>query len=78
MSGIYLEGQLGEDALSSAARVGCVVNAAATVAPFFLSLLAQLRLSSTPALVAHAQGGLALGPEQGELAADFSVLGTRP
>jgi len=30
----------------------------------------------TPALVALAQGGLTLGPEQGELAADFWSLGT--
>src|SRR2546421_6442687 len=29
----------------------------------------------TPALVAHAQGGLTLGPERGELAADFWFLG---
>jgi hypothetical protein len=29
----------------------------------------------TPALVAHAQGGLTLGPERGELAADFWSLG---
>jgi hypothetical protein len=28
-----------------------------------------------PALVAHAQGGLTLGPERGELAADFWSLG---
>jgi hypothetical protein len=28
-----------------------------------------------PALVAHAQGGLTLGPERGELAADFWDLG---
>jgi hypothetical protein len=30
---------------------------------------------ATPALVAHAQGGLTLGPERGELAADFWFLG---
>jgi hypothetical protein len=30
---------------------------------------------ATPALVAHAQGGLTLGPERGELAADFWSLG---
>jgi hypothetical protein len=29
----------------------------------------------TPALVAHAQGGLTLGPERGELAADSCHLG---
>jgi hypothetical protein len=32
----------------------------------------------TPALVAHAQGGLTLGPERGELAADFWSLGADP
>jgi hypothetical protein len=31
--------------------------------------------AATPALVAHAQGGLTLGPERGELAADFWSLG---
>jgi hypothetical protein len=31
---------------------------------------------ATPALVAHPQGGLTLGPERGELAADFWSLGT--
>jgi hypothetical protein len=34
-----------------------------------------MSLSTTPALVAHAQGGLTLGPERGELAADFWTLG---
>ena len=31
----------------------------------------------TPALVAHTQGGLTLGPERGELAADFWSLGKK-
>ena len=34
------------------------------------------RLTATPALVAHAQGGLTLGPEEGELAAVFCRLGS--
>ena len=36
---------------------------------------AHLPAHPTPALVAHAQGGLTLGPERGELAADFWDLG---
>ena len=32
---------------------------------------AQLRLTPTPALVVGAQGGITLGPERGELGADF-------
>jgi hypothetical protein len=36
---------------------------------------AHLQLTRAPALVARAQGGLTLGPEQGELDADFCHLG---
>jgi hypothetical protein len=35
----------------------------------------NLRLTPAPALVAHAQGGLTLGLERGELAADICTLG---
>jgi len=60
--------------MRSVARVGRVVSAAAAGSPF-LSPLAQLRLSSTPALVARAQGGLTLSLEEGELDADLYYLG---
>src|SRR5437763_6472691 len=49
----------------------------ATPGPTLNPTRAHLRLTPTPALVAHAQGGLTLGPEQGELDADFCHLGTR-
>jgi hypothetical protein len=43
--------------------------------PAPLSPPAHLRLPPTPALVAHAQGGLTLSLEEGELDADFCQLG---
>jgi hypothetical protein len=44
---------------------------------FFLSPLAQLRLRSTPALVARAQGSIRLGPKEGEVDAVLPDLGSR-
>ena len=42
----------------------------------FFSPQAHLRLTPAPALVAHAQGGLTLGPAKGEVDADFTLLGS--
>jgi len=57
------------------ARVGRVVSASRD-GLLFLSPPARLRLTPTPALVARAQGGLTLGPERGEVGADFPNLGS--
>jgi hypothetical protein len=75
MSDAFARGRLGGFSFQAGEGKNLIADRLAWVTPAPVLTPGSPPAPATPALVAHAQGGLTLGPERGELAADFWFLG---
>ena len=75
MPDAFARGRLGDFSFQAGERKSSSLTGLAWVTQAPVVTPGSPPAPATPALVAHAQGGLTLNPERGELAADFWSLG---